>query len=168
MWYFLYFSANCNAKKIDIKNMSIKRDAVARCAGPQMNHCSTAGVEFVFDGSNADVLFFSYFSKNNCILLHIATAPYQRFYIHLIWGLRNMLACPRKPPTQESPEAINSSLKNSSNKLWPEENIVLVAGAFLSNAMSVKSSALRESPSRARKYCPGQRNCVWSKCNRIT
>lgn len=64
MWYFLYFSANCSARKIDIKNMSIKRDAVARCAGPQTIHCSTVRVEFVSEGSKADVLFSYSFSES--------------------------------------------------------------------------------------------------------
>lgn len=43
--------------------MSIKRDAVAKCAGPQKIHRSTVEVELVSEESN--VLFFSYnFSEN--------------------------------------------------------------------------------------------------------
>lgn len=44
--------------------MSIKRDAVARCAGPQKIHCSTVMVEFVSEGSETDVLFSYSFSEN--------------------------------------------------------------------------------------------------------
>lgn len=43
--------------------MSIKRDAVAKCAGPQKIHRSTVGVELVSEES--DVSFLSYsFSEN--------------------------------------------------------------------------------------------------------
>jgi len=44
--------------------MSIKKEAVARCAGPQKIHCSTVRVEFVSEGSEADVLFSYNFSEN--------------------------------------------------------------------------------------------------------
>lgn len=114
MWYFLYFSANCNARKIDIKNMSIKRDAVARCAGPQKNHCSTAGAVFVFDGSNADVLFFSYSlseryitgitraCRNNENLSSFLSCVYVSINITYETCLRDLENHPRRSPPRQS------------------------------------------------------------------
>lgn len=54
--------------------MSIKRDAVAKCAGPQKIHCSTVRVEFVSEGSEVAVLF-SYSLSENINQLHKLHIP---------------------------------------------------------------------------------------------
>lgn len=60
--YFLYFIINCNAKKIETINMSIKSKAVAKCAGFQKIHSSSTFVKFVSKGTVVVVLFlFKYF-----------------------------------------------------------------------------------------------------------
>lgn len=74
-----------------------------------------------------------------------------------------MLTCAKNPPTQDSPAAAISSLKNSSKRVWLDDVIVPSIGIFLSNAMSTNRSAFKESPSLALTYWPGHKNLVCSK-----
>lgn len=82
--------------------------------------------------------------------------------------LPSTAAWARKPPMHASPDAVSSSLKNSSSKFDPELISVFTLCCILSEATSVRRSAFKELPSRTRKYCPGQGNCSWSKYNPIT